>query len=165
MATRTVSVLVVLATGLFSLCPHRASAAQDNGVIRWNEAVLQGVRDSKLGPPMVARALAIVHTCIYDAWAAYDKDAVGTRLGVSLRRPAMPGRQAARSRIERGRRRGATSTAARAIEELTSEPPDAFRYAHLARIGSCLRSARCCSIRAMRCSSSVISTSAFRFTR
>jgi hypothetical protein len=37
---------------------------------------------------MVARALAITHTCIYDAWAAYDQRAVGTRLGGSLRRPA-----------------------------------------------------------------------------
>jgi len=35
---------------------------------------------------MVARALAIGHTCIYDAWAAYDHKAVGTRLGGSLRR-------------------------------------------------------------------------------
>ena len=37
---------------------------------------------------MAARALAIAHTCIYDAWAAYDNKAVGTRLGGSLRRPA-----------------------------------------------------------------------------
>jgi hypothetical protein len=36
---------------------------------------------------MVARALAIAHTCMYDAWAAYDHKAVGTRLGGSLRRP------------------------------------------------------------------------------
>jgi len=36
---------------------------------------------------MVARALAIAHTCIYDAWAAYAHKAVGTRLGGSLRRP------------------------------------------------------------------------------
>jgi hypothetical protein len=57
-------------------------------VLEWNEAFLQGVRDSKLGPPMVARALAIAHTCIYDAWAAYDRTAVGTRLGGLLRRPA-----------------------------------------------------------------------------
>ena len=55
--------------------------------MRWNQAALQGVRDSKLGPPMVSRALAIVHTCAYDAWAAYDRDAVGTRLGGALRRP------------------------------------------------------------------------------
>jgi hypothetical protein len=55
-------------------------------VVQWNDAALQGVRDSKLGPPMVARALAIVHTCIFDAWAAYDR-AVGTQLGGTLRRP------------------------------------------------------------------------------
>jgi uncharacterized protein DUF6851/vanadium-dependent haloperoxidase-like protein len=60
---------------------------RDSVVLRWNEAFLHAVRDSKLGPPIVARALAIAHTCIYDAWAAYDHKAVGTRLGSSLRRP------------------------------------------------------------------------------
>ena len=59
----------------------------DSVVVQWNEAFLQGVRESKLGPPMVARALAIAHTCIYDAWAAYDQKAVGTRLGGALRQP------------------------------------------------------------------------------
>jgi hypothetical protein len=56
-------------------------------VIQWNMAALQGVRDSKIGPPMVARALAIVHTCIYDAWAAYDERALGTQFGGKLRQP------------------------------------------------------------------------------
>lgn len=37
---------------------------------------------------MVARALAIVHTCIYDAWAAYDNKAVGVHWHGDLRRPA-----------------------------------------------------------------------------
>jgi hypothetical protein len=59
--------------------------SRDSVVLLWNEAFLQGVRESKLGPPMVARALAIAHTCIYDAWAAYDHKAVGTRLGGTLR--------------------------------------------------------------------------------
>src|SRR5579859_7384360 len=56
-------------------------------VAQWNNAALQGVRDSKFGPPMVARALAIVNTCIFDAWSAYDKKAVATQLGGRLRRP------------------------------------------------------------------------------
>lgn len=64
-----------------------ADGTGDSVVILWNQAALQGVRDSKLGPPMVARALAVVHTCAYDAWAAYDHRAVGTRLGAALRRP------------------------------------------------------------------------------
>src|SRR5713226_1657636 len=53
----------------------------DSVVLQWNEAALQGVRDSKIGPPMVARALAIVHTCAYDAWAAYDHRALETAGG------------------------------------------------------------------------------------
>src|SRR3989449_8116282 len=71
------------------LCPILAWPQDEtpNVVIQWNNAALQGVRDSKLGPPMVARALAIVHTCIFDAWAAYDHRAVGTRFGGALRRP------------------------------------------------------------------------------
>jgi len=62
-------------------------ALGESVVVQWNSAALQGVRESRLGPPMVARALAIVHTCAYDAWAAYDRLALGTRLGSSLRRP------------------------------------------------------------------------------
>lgn len=68
--------------------PTPLAAGADNVVLRWNEAALEGVRQSALGPPMVSRALAIVHTSIFDAWAAYDAKAVGTRLGGSLRRPA-----------------------------------------------------------------------------
>jgi hypothetical protein len=40
-------------------------------------------------PPIGARQLAIVATAMFDAWAAYDDKAVGTRLGDSLRRPAV----------------------------------------------------------------------------
>ena len=79
--------LLFLGTLFLVLCPvnlHTQNLSS-NVVIQWNQAALQGVRDSKLGPPMVARALAIVHTCIYDAWAAYDRRALGTQLGSSLR--------------------------------------------------------------------------------
>jgi hypothetical protein len=65
----------------------RAALPNDSVILRWNDVLLQAVRGSKLGPPMVARALAIAHTCMYDAWAAYDHRAVGTRLGGLLRRP------------------------------------------------------------------------------
>ena len=62
--------------------------ATDNVVLRWNEQTLAAVRTLRPPPTVVARALAIVHTSMYDAWAAYDATAVGTRLGGSLRRPA-----------------------------------------------------------------------------
>jgi hypothetical protein len=65
---------------------HRKHSAP-TVVVMWDSAALQGVRDSHIGPPMVSRALAIVHTCIFDAWAAFDKRAVGTQFGGELRRP------------------------------------------------------------------------------
>jgi hypothetical protein len=65
-----------------------AAAGGENVVLFWNEALLDAVSESTLGPPMVARALAVVHTAIFDAWAAYDDVALGTRLGGDLRRPA-----------------------------------------------------------------------------
>jgi hypothetical protein len=70
-----------------SLTQRAAANVTDGVVVRCNDALLQGIRGSRLGPPMVARALAIAHTCMYDAWAAYDHRAVGTRLGGLLRRP------------------------------------------------------------------------------
>ncbi|MFI7125026.1 vanadium-dependent haloperoxidase [Nonomuraea sp. NPDC050153] len=76
------------ALALPSLPALPAQATGTNAVVRWNQALLAAVRGGTLGPPLVARALAIVHTCAYDAWAAYDAVAVGTRLGGSLRRPA-----------------------------------------------------------------------------
>jgi hypothetical protein len=60
-------------------------ARPKNIEIRWNSAALQGVRDARMGAPMAARALAIVHTCMYDAWAAYDQHALGTQLHGALR--------------------------------------------------------------------------------
>jgi hypothetical protein len=65
----------------------RRVAHRDSVVIEWNDALLAAVRESKLGPPMVARALAVAHTCMYDAWAAYDRVALGTRLGGLRVRP------------------------------------------------------------------------------
>ena len=38
-------------------------------------------------PTIIARTLAIWATAMYDAWAAYDEKAVGSRLGGQLRRP------------------------------------------------------------------------------
>src|SRR6059058_3133476 len=69
--------------------PQDVAATTDNVAIQWDNAALQAIRVAKLGPPIVARALAIVHTAMYDAWAAYDDQAVGTRLGGSLRRPGV----------------------------------------------------------------------------
>src|SRR2546426_77396 len=72
-----------------AVAPQDVAATTDNVTIQWDNAALQAIRVTKPGPPIVARALAIVHTAMYDAWAAYDDQAVGTRLGGSLRRPGV----------------------------------------------------------------------------
>ncbi len=38
-------------------------------------------------PTIIARQMAIATTAMYEAWAAYDDKAVGTRLGAKLRQP------------------------------------------------------------------------------
>ena len=53
----------------------------------WDNAALEAIRTVRPGPPMVARALNVVATSMYDAWAAYDDRAMGTQLGAQLRRP------------------------------------------------------------------------------
>ncbi len=71
-----------------------AQADQPKVVVEWNKAALEAIRVVKPGPPMVARSLAILHTAMYDAWAAYDSVAVGTRLRNLLRRPVAESNQA-----------------------------------------------------------------------
>lgn len=63
-------------------------AATDNVALRWSDQTLRLIRGSTLPPTAVSRVLAVVQTSVYDAWAAYDPVAVGTRLGGTLRRPA-----------------------------------------------------------------------------
>jgi hypothetical protein len=51
----------------------------DNVVVKWDDELLQTIRDNpgSTGPTITARAIAVLHTAIYDAWAAYDGVADG----------------------------------------------------------------------------------------
>jgi len=64
-----------------------APISSPNVISEWNSAALQGIRDSNSPAPEAARALAMVHTCMYDAWSAYDDKALATELRDALRRP------------------------------------------------------------------------------
>jgi hypothetical protein len=109
---------------LAALC---GAAQADSVVTDWNAIFLQAVRDSKLGPPMVARASAIVHTCIYDAWACYDDQANGTMYGGDLRRPVA-------ERIRQNREQAIHYAAYRALMDLYA--PDKPMYdAYMAKVG------------------------------
>jgi hypothetical protein len=67
----------------------------DNVILKWNEALLSYVRQNPkpTGPTITARAIGVLHTATYDAWAAYDAKAVDTRQRLhdetlDLRQPA-----------------------------------------------------------------------------
>jgi hypothetical protein len=46
----------------------------DTVVVKWNDELLQTIRanPAATGPTITARAIGVLHTAIYDAWAAYD---------------------------------------------------------------------------------------------
>jgi Domain of unknown function (DUF6851) len=54
------------------------AATGDSVVLAWNQQVLDTIQQTRLGPTIAVRALAVVHTASYDAWAAYDAVAVPT---------------------------------------------------------------------------------------
>ena len=70
----------------------------DNVVLKWDEQVLNTIRThpKDTGPTVAARALAEVHTAMYDAWAAYDPTAVGSTRGA----PVATGANSATARNE-----------------------------------------------------------------
>jgi hypothetical protein len=65
-----------------------AVAAEPTTAARLNQALLDAVKATRASDVVTARALAIVHTAMFDAWACYDDTAIPTHLPASWRRPA-----------------------------------------------------------------------------
>jgi len=81
-----------------SLAAPGAAMADDNAVLVWDNAVLQGIRSaSKPGPTIAARALAVAHTAMFDAWSSYDATAYPTIAHDDWRRPAAESTPAAKA--------------------------------------------------------------------
>ena len=78
----------LVATSLLILIGALPWSVSASVVSDWNKVALAEVRLAKQGPPVVARSLAIAHTCMYDAWAPYNDKALGAVVGNTLRRPA-----------------------------------------------------------------------------
>ncbi len=80
--------IVVLSVALYAVAPLQNVFAQDNVAVQWNNAALQEIRYFHIQPTITARTMAIVHTCMFDAWAEFDAKADPTTLSPLLRRPA-----------------------------------------------------------------------------
>ncbi|MGE3877493.1 MAG: vanadium-dependent haloperoxidase [Planctomycetota bacterium] len=71
--------------------PRYPEHAHATVAYRWldilQETTAREVEEIGARPTIISRQMAIPLTAMYDAWAAYDERAVGTRLGSALRRP------------------------------------------------------------------------------
>lgn len=56
--------------------------------VGWNQVALSAILASASPPTVASRVLAILHTAMFNAWAAYDPVALSTRHAARLRRPA-----------------------------------------------------------------------------
>src|SRR6185437_13670941 len=65
---------------------YGTTRSTDNVVLKWDEQLLSTIRayPPQTGPTVSARALGVVHTAMYDAWAAYDPTAVGSTYGAPV---------------------------------------------------------------------------------
>jgi hypothetical protein len=92
LATVSLAFLVLIQEGQSAAPPAEKKPAARSAAYRWLDIALEATarEHERVAPrPTVgSRMLAIVVTAMYDAWAAYDDRAVGTRLGATLRRPA-----------------------------------------------------------------------------
>lgn len=54
--------------------------------LQWNQLALDAIKLSKTSPPLAARALAMVHTGMFDAWSVYNKCAISTTTARYIKR-------------------------------------------------------------------------------
>ena len=87
LVARQPGVLLIVVGFLFAGGSTQRAFAQENAALQWDNAALQEIRYFHIGPTITARTMAIVHTCIFDAWAEFDEKADPTALSPKLRRP------------------------------------------------------------------------------
>jgi hypothetical protein len=88
--------LVVHGAAVFALAGGLATQVRANDLedgtanvaVQWNDAVINAIKATSTPPTVASRALFIVHSAMYDAWAAYDSKAVGSIPGAPPRQPA-----------------------------------------------------------------------------
>jgi len=56
-------------------------------VLKWNQVTLDAIKLSKTSTPIAARALAMVHTAMYDAWSVYNPCAISTSTAKYIKVP------------------------------------------------------------------------------
>ena len=106
-------------------CPPTSAATKppcdgDSVILKWDEQLLSAIRayPGRTGPTITARALGVLHTATYDAWAAYDPTAKGTR----ATSPEGPKQQVASRINEENKKKAISYAAARVLNDLFPVP-------------------------------------------
>ena len=91
----------------------------DDVIVLWNDQLLDTIRayPAQTGPTITARALGVLHTATYDAWAAYDPTAKVTR-------PDGPAQQQATRNTLPNKKEAISYAAYRVLNDLF--PPGSF---------------------------------------
>ena len=87
--------------------------------VLWDQVVQEAVINTAPGPTIASRAYSMVHTAIFDAWAAYDLTAISTQLGDDLQRPEW-------EVTETNKREAISYAAYRVLEDLFPSQIDIF---------------------------------------
>src|SRR5919112_598105 len=89
-ATTTTTPAKAADTGTWPIDTYGAPRATDNAILKWDEQLLSTIRayPAQTGPTIASRALGVLHTATYDAWAAYDPVAKMTRSDGAKQQPA-----------------------------------------------------------------------------
>jgi hypothetical protein len=93
--------------------------ASDDVILKWDEQLLSAIRayPGLTGPTITSRALGVLHTATYDAWAAYDPVA-------KITRPDGPPQQAQSKNTLANKKEAISYAAYRALVDLF--PPSRF---------------------------------------
>ncbi len=83
----TVGTGVLISPMLGSTPAKAATNSAPNLAQLWNRIAILAIKRTNMNPPVAARALAILHTCIYDAWALYDRKALPTIAKIARQTP------------------------------------------------------------------------------
>ncbi len=55
--------------------------------LQWNQLILDAIKYTQTSPPLAARALAMTHTAMYDAWSVYNANAISSHTALYIKAP------------------------------------------------------------------------------
>jgi hypothetical protein len=107
----SVAAILLGLAGSLAMLGNSLTEGTANAAVQWNDAAVSAILATGAPPTVASRALFIVHSAMYDAWAAYDPTAAGSI-------PGAPPRQGAGSRTDLNKMTAVSYAAYRTLLDL-----------------------------------------------